>query len=132
MYPRLKLARNLLTNDGVIFISIDDNEEFNLKKLCDEIFGESNFICNFVRKNKSGSGHDSKNIAIEFDYLLCYAKNIEEVKINQEPVNVDEDPKYKLSDEFVNERGKYYLRDLNYSGSYSVKWIIQLQLLMVL
>ena len=121
MYPRLKLARNLLTNDGVIFISIDDNEEFNLKKLCDEIFGESNFICNFVRKNKSGSGHDSKNIAIEFDYILCYAKNIEEVKINQEPVNVDDDPKYKLSDEFVNERGKYYLRDLNYGGSYSEK-----------
>jgi len=121
MYPRLKLARNLLTNDGVIFISIDDNEEFNLKKLCDEIFGESNFICNFVRKNKSGSGHDSKNIAIEFDYILCYAKNIEEVKINQEPVNVDDDPKYKFSDEFVEKRGKYYLRDLNYSGSYSEK-----------
>ncbi len=121
MYPRLKLARNLLTNDGVIFISIDDNEEFNLKKLCDEIFGESNFICNFVRKNKSGSGHDSKNIAIEFDYMLCYAKNIEEVKINQEPVNVDDNPKYKLSDDFVEERGKYYLRDLNYGGSYSEK-----------
>ena len=121
MYPRLKLARNLLTDDGVIFISIDDNEEFNLKKLCDEIFGESNFICNFVRKNKSGSGHDSKNIAIEFDYMLCYAKNIEEVKINQEHVNVDNDPKYKLSDDFVNERGKYYLRDLNYGGSYSEK-----------
>lgn len=121
MYPRLKLARNLLTDNGVIFISIDDNEEFNLKKLCDEIFGESNFICNFVRKNKSGSGHDSKNIAIEFDYILCYAKNIEEVKINQEPVKVDDDPKYKLSDEFVDERGKYYLRDLNYSGSYSEK-----------
>ena len=121
MYPRLKLARNLLTNDGVIFISIDDNEEFNLKKLCDEIFGEFNFICNFIRKNKSGSGHDSKNIAIEFDYILCYAKNIDEVKINQEPVNVDNDPKYKLVDEFVEERGKYYLRDLNYSGSYSEK-----------
>ena len=121
MYPRLKLARNLLTNDGVIFISIDDSEEFNLKKLCDEIFGESNFICNFVRKNKSGSGHDSKNIAIEFDYILCYAKNIEEVKINQEPVNVDNDPKYKLSDDFVEKRGKYYLRDLDYTGSYSEK-----------
>ena len=121
MYPRLKLARNLLTNDGVIFISIDDNEEFNLKKLCDEIFGEFNFICNFIRKNKSGSGHDSKNIAIEFDYILCYAKNIDEVKINQEPVNVDNDPKYKLVDEFVEERGKYYLRDLNYGGSYSEK-----------
>ena len=121
MYPRLYISRKLLTDDGVMFISIDDNEEFNLKKLCDEIFGESNFICNFVRKNKSGSGHDSKNIAIEFDYILCYAKNIEKVKINQEPVNVDDDPKYKLSDEFVEERGKYYLRDLDYTGTYSEK-----------
>ena len=121
MYPRLKLSRNLLSDDGVIFISIDDNEEFNLKKLCDEIFGETNFICNFVRKNKSGSGHDSKNIAIEFDYMLCYAKNIDKVKINQEPVNVEEDSKYKLSDAFVEKRGKYYLRDLNYGGSYSEK-----------
>ena len=121
MYPRLKLARNLLSDDGVIFISIDDNEEFNLKKLCDDIFGESNFICNFVRKNKAGSGHDSKNIAIEFDYILCYAKNINFVKINQEPVDVSNDPKYRFSDEFLNDRGKYYLRDLNYSGSYSEK-----------
>lgn len=53
MYPRLRLARNLLADDGVIFISIDDNEQANLKKLCDEVFGESNFVCNFVRKNKT-------------------------------------------------------------------------------
>lgn len=74
MYPRLRLARNLLADDGVIFISIDDNEQANLKKLCDEVFGESNFVCNFVRKNKTGSAHDSRKIAIEFDYILCYAK----------------------------------------------------------
>ena len=48
MYPRLKLARNLLTDDGVIFISIDDNEQENLKKICDEIFGEENFVANFI------------------------------------------------------------------------------------
>jgi adenine-specific DNA-methyltransferase len=52
MYPRLKLARNLLTDDGVIFISIDDNEVNNLKKLCDEIFGEENFVCTLLGKIK--------------------------------------------------------------------------------
>jgi adenine-specific DNA-methyltransferase len=121
MYPRLKLARNLLTDEGVIFISLDDVEIDNVKKICNELFGEENFICNFVRKNKAGSGHDSKRIAVEFDYIVCYCKNINEVKINQEPVKVDEDPKYKFSDGFVERRGKYYLRDLDYKGNYSEK-----------
>ena len=121
MYPRLKLARNLLTDDGLIFISLDDSEIFNLKKICDELFGEENFVCNFVRKNKSGSGHDSKNIAIEFDYIMCYCKNNQEVQVNQEPVDVESDKKYKFSDDFVERRGKFYLRSLDYKGSYSEK-----------
>ena len=121
MYPRLKLARNLLTDDGLIFISLDDSEIFNLKKMCDEIFGEENFVCNFVRKNKAGSGHDSKKIAIEFDYIMCYCKNNNFVQVNQEPVDVSTDKKYKLSDEYVERRGKYYLRSLDYKGSYSEK-----------
>jgi len=119
IYPRLKVSKDLLTDDGVIFISIDDNELTNLKKICDEIFGAGNFICNFVRKNKAGSGHDSNLIAIEFDYILCYAKSLTSCKINQENVDVENDDKYKLSDEFVERRGKYYLRDLDYKGSYS-------------
>lgn len=119
MYSRLKIAKNLLSKDGIIFISLDDNEIYNCKKICDEIFGEHNFICNFVRKNKAGSGHDSSKIAIEFDYILCYAKNVEENNINQEIVNVEDDSKYKLEDEYVESRGKYYLRDLDYKGSYS-------------
>ena len=121
MYPRLKLARNLLTDDGLIFISLDDSEIFNLKKICDEVFGEENFVCNFVRKNKSGSGHDSKKIAIEFDYIMCYCKNNQEVQVNQEPVAVESDKKYKFSDDFVERRGKFYLRSLDYKGSYSEK-----------
>ena len=121
IYPRLKLARNLLTDDGVIFISIDDNEIDNLKKVCDECFGEKNFICNFVRKNKAGSGHDSKKVAVEFDYIVCYCKNYEANNINQEPADVENDEKYKLSDAFQATRGKYYLRDLDYKGSYSEK-----------
>lgn len=121
MYPRLKLAKNLLSEDGVIFISIDDNEVYNLKKICDEIFGQENFLCNFVRKNKAGSGHDSSKIAIEYDYAVCYCKNRNEDNINQEKVNTEKDPKYKLEDEYVKVRGRYYLRDLDYKGSYSEK-----------
>lgn len=119
IYPRLKIAKDLLSNDGVIVISMDDNEQTNLKKVCDEIFGESNFICNFVRKNKSGSGHDSTFIAIEFDYALCYAKSIVECRLNQETVDFSSNNQYKLSDEYEKRRGKYYLRDLDYKGSYS-------------
>lgn len=121
MYPRLKLARNLLSDEGLIFISLDDSEIFNLKKICDEIFGEENFVCNFVRKNKAGSGHDSKKIAIEFDYMMSYCKNNNFVKVNQEPVDVESDKKYKHIDEYQERRGKFYLRSLDYKGSYSEK-----------
>lgn len=74
MYPRLKLARNLLTNDGVIFISIDDNEVNNLKKICDEIFGEENFIATIVHKSRGGISND-KIISENHNYQLFYAKN---------------------------------------------------------
>ena len=73
MYPRLKLARNLLKDDGVIFISIDDNEVHNLRKICDEIFGEDNFVsCTIWQKSKKG---DAKLIAKTHEYVLVYAKN---------------------------------------------------------
>lgn len=76
MYPRLKLARDLLTEDGVIFISIDDNEQENLKKICDEIFGTSSFIASYLKQSKVGGGSDSKFIVKEHEYCLVYAKNI--------------------------------------------------------
>ena len=76
MYPRLKLARNLLTTDGVIFISIDDNEQSNLKKLCDEVFGEENFIRNVIWEKKYSPANDSKVISDNHDHILVYAKNI--------------------------------------------------------
>jgi len=75
MYPRLKLARNLLTDEGVIFISIDDNEQANLKKLCDEIFGEENFITNFCWEKKKKPSFLNKNLGAKFEYILLYAKN---------------------------------------------------------
>ena len=74
IYPRLRIARDLLTDDGVIFISIDDSENENIRKICNEIFGESNFIAQFTRKG-SGGRQDSKYFAIVHEYLLCYAKN---------------------------------------------------------
>lgn len=75
MYPRLKLARNLLSDDGVIFISIDDNEVHNLRKICDEIFGESNCIGIVTRLMKTG-GNKGRFFSPNIDYVLVYAKNI--------------------------------------------------------
>lgn len=77
MYPRLKLARNLLKDDGVIFISIDDNEVENLKKMCNEIFGEENFVGTFTRKSSSGSKNDSERNQIikTVDYIHIYSKS---------------------------------------------------------
>lgn len=75
IYSRLKIARNLLRDDGVIFISIDDNEVDNLKKICDDIFGADNFIEKIVWKNKYGSGALTKGFANVHEYILCYSKN---------------------------------------------------------
>jgi adenine-specific DNA-methyltransferase len=92
MYPRLKLARNLLTDDGVIFISIDDNEVENLRKLCDEIFGEDNYIDVFIWINKPEGRQISKNGAVgTHEYIMSYAKN---------SININE---FKLSLKFLNE-----------------------------
>jgi adenine-specific DNA-methyltransferase len=72
MYPRLKLARNLLTDDGVIFISIDDNEASNLMKICDEIFGEGNFIADFIWNHRKSSQNDT-DVSLSHNYTLAYA-----------------------------------------------------------
>lgn len=112
MYPRLKLARNLLSDDGVIFISIDDNEVHNLRKICDEIFGERNFVNVFVWRKSKGSGNDSKYIIVETEYILLYAKNIENVKFNNQIKSID-DSKFKYKDEYFEERGGYNLEKLD-------------------
>lgn len=75
MYPRLQIARELLTEDGVIFISIDDNEQANLKLLCDDIFGEENFIACIDWKRKKEISNDSNNVAIQGEFILTYAKS---------------------------------------------------------
>ncbi len=86
MYPRLALARDLLRDDGVIFISIDDNEQANLKRLCDEVFGEGNFVANIAWKRKKEISNDSGNIAIQGEYILIYAKSQNTI-LNLEPLS---------------------------------------------
>lgn len=108
MLPRLKLARDLLREDGVIFISIDDNEQANLKLLCDEIFGEENFVSNFIWKSKSGGANDSKFIAIDNEFIFCYAKNINALEINLDKGAVVS-TRYNLQDE----KGEYALDRLD-------------------
>jgi adenine-specific DNA-methyltransferase len=119
MYARLTLARNLLREDGAIFISIDDNELYHLKLIMDEIFGEQNFIATMVRQCKVGSGHDSGHVAVEYDYVVFYAKNKEKLVAKKQIVDTENDKKYRYEDAFVAERGRYYLRDLDYKGTYS-------------
>ncbi|MDY7218485.1 site-specific DNA-methyltransferase [Denitrificimonas sp. JX-1] len=95
MYPRLKLARNLLRDDGVIFISIDDNEVTNLKNICDEIFGEENFIGTFV-VNAAPNGRDYGHIAKNHEFCVFYSKNISECDTNLIP---DATKTFKFEDE---------------------------------
>lgn len=83
MYPRLRLAANLLRDDGVIFISIDDNEVDNLKKLCNEVFGEENFVAQLIWERAYSPKNDAKYISNSHDYVLMYAKNIDNFKIGR-------------------------------------------------
>ena len=104
IYPRLKVARDLLTDDGVIFISIDDNEQANLKKICDEVFGESNFISVYIKQSKVGGGSDSKFVVKEHEYCLVYAKNI-----NLAPeMFIDHDDEYLKRYKEKDENGKFF------------------------
>ncbi len=93
MYPRLKVARDLLTEDGVIFISIDDNEVENLKKVCGEIFGERNFV-SIINWRRSGGRQDSKYYAVVHEYILCYAKDISSFEAGEEIKTGEVYPKY--------------------------------------
>lgn len=104
MYPRLKAARNLLRDDGIIFISIDDNELCNLKKICDEIYGESHFAGQFIIQTNKG-GQDYNDIAKTHEYLLCYYKS-DKAKLNLLPKADLKSFKYEDGE------GKYELREL--------------------
>ncbi len=86
MYPRLKVSRNLLSEEGVIFISIDNSEHSNLKKMCDEVFGEDNFVGNIARIMKSG-GNKGQYFSPNMEYILVYAKNIVSLPFFREPLS---------------------------------------------
>lgn len=113
MYPRLRLARNLLTDDGVIFISIDDNEVFNLKKACDEIFGENNFITDICHKSRASVSND-KIISSNHNHILLYSKNYDLIFEHRKKIGLNPN-----LDGFTNEgdpRGPYKLTPVDGPG----------------
>lgn len=113
MYPRLKLLHKLLANDGAIFISIDDNEQANLKLICDEIYGAGNFVNNIIWQKKTGAS-DAKTIANIIEYVLIYSKN-NNVIFNKNKESYDL-KRYKYKDEFFEQRGPYYIDNLDRGG----------------
>ena len=119
IYPRLKLSRNLLTDDGVIFISIDENEIGSLKMICDEIFGEHNFIAQLVWS--AGRKNDSKYISISHEYILCYFKNINYIIENKITWR---EKKQGLEDIYAeyNSLKKQYLNDYEMMTQELKKW----------
>lgn len=115
MYPRLKLARNLLKEDGVIFISIDDNEVANLRKVCDEIFGEENFLCEFIWRRRASSALSDNNVSTDHEYVISYHKGTLDLFLGVEKdfksySNPDSDP-----------RGPWVLGDLTVGMTASMR-----------
>ena len=105
MYPRLRLARNLLRADGVIFVSIDDNEVHNLRALMNEVFGEENFLATFVRKRRMATGMRGEPVSPDHEYIVAFAKSIQDVRlIGNAPTEKD----YPFQDS----KGKYRSTDL--------------------
>ena len=98
MYPRLVLARDFLSNNGVIFISIDDNEQENLRKMCDEVFGEDNFVAQLIWERAYSPKNDAKYVSNSHDYVVCYAKQIESFQIGRLPRSAEANARYKNPD----------------------------------
>lgn len=111
MYPRLKVARDLLTDDGVIFISIDDNEQGNLKKICDEVFGEANFLAQVIWERAYSPVNLKKHFSESHDYIICYAKNIELCVCNGLPRSAEANERYSNPDN--DPRGPWTSGDLS-------------------
>jgi adenine-specific DNA-methyltransferase len=110
MYPRLKVAKNLLAKGGSIFISIDDNEVGNLREICDEIFGEENFLANIVWQKKYSPQNDAKYFSDSHEHILAYARSIEDFEIGLLPRSEEADARYKNPDN--DPRGPWKSSDL--------------------
>jgi len=113
MMPRLYLAKNLLRSDGVIFVSIDDNEVHNLRLLMNEVFGEENFVGQFIWQSKKGGGSDSTTVVQDHEYVLCFSKNINSVEIGM--IDISPEPLDRKDELGPYRRG----RELNKWGSNS-------------
>ena len=112
MYPRLKLARELLSDDGVMFISIDDNEIDNLRKVCSEVFGDKNIVAQLIWKRKQGGANDSEHIVVEHEYVLAVAKNIDHLELLLDRTTKIDKKTYPFEDE----HGRYNLVTLDKSS----------------
>ena len=112
IYPRLRLAKTLLSEDGIIFISIDENEVENIKKICNEIFGESNFLTCVTRATGTPTGGGFDGLVNELDYMLIYAKNASNATINGLEMSAEDS---KIYDQ-VDEQGRYLIRPLRRTG----------------
>jgi len=119
MYPRLKLARNLLKEDGVIFISIDDNEVCNLRKICDEIFGEENFVANVIWQRAFSPKNDAKYLSDNHDHLIIYGKSVDSYIAGRFKRTEEADARYRNPDN--DKRGDWVSGDLSVK-TYSEKY----------
>ena len=111
VYSRLLLSRNLLSDDGVIFISIDDHEQQNLKKICDEVFGEGNFLAQIVWERAYSPVNLKKHFSESHDYILCYAKNLNSAVCNGLPRSSEANDRYSNPDD--DPRGVWKSSDLS-------------------
>lgn len=112
MYPRLYLSRDLLSEDGIIFISIDNNEEANLKLICDDVFGEENYLGSIVRATGQTTGQDSGGLGSSFDYIIAYGRN-PEVNLSGLPLTKHDLKRFENEDE----NGKYAYDQMRKTGS---------------
>lgn len=137
MYPRLKLARNLLHEDGVIFISISDREQAHLKDICDEIYGEHNFLASFIWEKSQHFGRQKINSYSNYDYILCYARQLyspdgkkKELLVEYSKSNFEDAPLYNASNTettllFRSGSTKFNIPDGTYSESSDSKYLLQ-------
>jgi adenine-specific DNA-methyltransferase len=120
IFPRLRLSRNLLREDGVIFVSIDDNEQASLRRVMDEIFGEENFVAQFVWRKKRVWGRGAEHVIPQTEYIICYAKSVDALQPFSQRLSEKDMERYTESDD----EGPYYLAPLEHSspkGAYERK-----------
>ncbi len=111
IYPRLKLARNLLRDDGVIFVSVDDNEVQNLRKICDEVFGAGNFVATYIWKARAGKDHTAQLASVSQEYVLCFCKG----KTN---ITLGKDIRERSGGNYSDDRGNYKREQLRQWGTH--------------